>query len=214
MPTVIFTDDGTEDGTFNNWSSNSGGTSSTTRAHGGTHSIQLGNGAFIQKVAVCADAGRRIRFYMYTGSASGFTNDLMCAVDTSGGATRVLRLDTTSGGLIQLKNEDGTQLGSTGTHAMTVNSWARIVLSYTITSVSVYSIRIYVDGSLDISATGGVAANLTRTGTDRFGLRGVAGGTEQYMDDVYIDDGTDLGDPDVAGTVIPVFMAQYRQRVS
>jgi hypothetical protein len=210
MPTVIFTDDGSEVGNLSAWDFSTGSpTSSTTQAQAGSRSIALGNGDQVAKFATMADVGRRIRFWVYFDGTHN--SDTFCSVWTSGFGTKLFQLQTNGSGVIQLANGSSTQIGSNGS-TLPTSTWTRVVLAYTM-SGSTITAKVYV-GAPGVAADISTSGTVSGTGAERFVFRGITVGP-QYHDTILVDDGTDLADPDVsAGAVIPIFMAQYRQRVA
>jgi concanavalin A-like lectin/glucanase superfamily protein len=196
MPNTIFMEpgtDATQDISF--WNVATGTfTSDATVFFSGSRSLRIeGNAAnSIRRTGVMADAGRRMTFRFRTTviPSAGVT---FMTVQNSGGSA-VFQLLLTAAGNLQITAPGG---GSTqGSTTLAVNTWYRIAFAFTVTSPTVYAVRLYIEGKLE--AVIPVTGTLTNTGCDRlqFGNTTNSGtGNYFYFDDIFVDDGTDLGDP-------------------
>ena len=199
---TIFQEPGT-DATFGFqfWTSATGGvTSDTAQVNTGPRSIKCDSGAgntvpIISRINTLADAGRRISFYIRFIDFPSSTIPIYNEHPPAGNVG--FTLEITSGGILQVWDgrPDATkaQIGSNGS-TLSTGTWYRICISYTITNSTTNEIRIYLNGTLDISITNG--ANI---GTDRTTLHlgwGAAPGANKVfnIDDIYVDDSSALTD--------------------
>lgn len=157
-----------------------------------TTGSNISSGAF--RTGVLADAGRRFNFWMrYTGSPSPALNgsDFISVVN-AGGGTIVFQIGLTSTNKLCVMSDNHTILGTGGT-TLTTSTDYRISCAYTITSTTVNSITIYLNGVSEIVVTNGT---LQFTGGDEFDFvwadNGHAAGANlvMYAAHFYIDDGT------------------------
>lgn len=153
-------------------------------------------GASVAKNTVLADAGRRISFgFRFSGTLSDTTGADFCVIRTSGGGA-IFDLTLNSSGNIKLiKASDGSTYG-TGSTVLAANTDYRISIVYTVTSTTINTITVYVNGLSEIAVTN---VTLPATGTSQFILgqgldNGVNSGTTFYFAHIYVDDGTS-GDP-------------------
>lgn len=141
---------------------------------------------------VLTDAGNRIcGHFRYETAFAAASN--ICTFENSS-STTVLGLRINTSNQLILITGGPTTLG-TGTTTLTTGTFHRVSIAYTITSTTVYSVRVYLDGNStpEISVTNGttltgigittIAVNLQSTaGTDRI----------LYWSDIYADNGNDL----------------------
>lgn len=175
--------------------------SSTAQAYTGPRSINCnaGNPAVSASVTTpagtLADAGRRISFRYRFDSLSLTANQIFNCVDAS--ALRVIACRLASTGILNIDTGGGGNLGS-GTKVLAVNTWYRITFSYTVSSTTVFTAKLYVDGVLDATAVN--SGTLARTGSTKLilGLSSMPINTNCWIDDIYIDDGSDYTDPGTA----------------
>jgi hypothetical protein len=138
-----------------------------------------------------ADAGRRVRIWFYFDGSHN--SDAFLSVWTSAFGTKLFQLQTSAGGAIQLADGGGTQIGSTGS-VLATSTWTRIVLAYTMSGTTITA-KVYV-GAAGVAADISTSGTVSGTTSERFVMRGITAGA-QYHDDILVDDGTDLADPDV-----------------
>lgn len=176
-------------------------TSDSSIFYTGTRSIKLTNGgtstsnANLTVNSVLADAGRRISFRFRTSTLPTSSSTAIVQIrDSAGNQVMTLQLATT--GTLNLAPVGATTV--VGTTVLSINTWYRITLSYTITNTTTFKFQDYVNGIFESTATAGT---LTRTGSDRFQFTLNGGGgilpanTSFYYDDIYVDDGSDYTDP-------------------
>ncbi len=158
--------------------------------HTGPNALKAGSGAAagqFNRTNVLADAGRRCTFWIYLPDATPATNTFFALFEDSAGATNVLRLRLNTTGVLDVLST--ASLG-TGATVLSDNTWTRINFSYVISGTA--NVRLRINGTDEVSLTGATLAN---TGTNRLSLRTNITTTVVYFDDIYCDDGTDLGDP-------------------
>jgi hypothetical protein len=154
----------------------------------------------VYRTGVMADAGRRTSFWFrYTGSLGNAICIWRTASVTVGNETANsygLELHVTSGGALYLTNGGGGSGGGQSTTTLSADTWYRITVSYTITSSSVNDAKVYIDGSEQTACRR--TNSTTNTGKTNL-LMGITGSINAtstiWIDSVYVDDGTDLGDP-------------------
>jgi len=73
------------------------------------------------------------------------------AVETSGNGSMVLGLGMNTNGTLRFGGRGTTQ--TNGTTVLPANTWVRLSLSYVITSVSVWSCKVYINGTLELNLT-------------------------------------------------------------
>jgi hypothetical protein len=199
MPNTIFMESGTgatQDLSF--WSTIIGTVSSDSASPiTGSRSLKLFTGspavaASITRNASMADTGRRMTFrykfdlFPSTGNASFYS----CR--TAANAV-IYQVNLTAAGILTLLT---TGAGSvTGITPLVANTPYRIAVAHVITSSTVWSINVYLNGHLELSYSN--AGTLTNTVSDRFNFTTTANIINQsyWFDDIFLDDGTDLGDP-------------------
>jgi len=193
--------------------------SDTSQFRTGTRSIKCtsdsaNNGNARARIdGVMADAGTRVSAGMRFTDFPTAGNDLRVMISNNTADTLdVVAVRITSGGVLRLYN-DTVQIGGNGATLSTAK-WYRLCLAYTVTSTTVYEMRLFVDGVLSISISNGGA--LTGTGGTffRIGWGNDAYGASKviHFDDVYIDNSsalTDTGDvhvtakrPNANGTTV------------
>lgn len=197
MPSITFLESGT-DATqgFEFWSATAGTVSSATdQVKTGPRSIKLTTGspalASAQKSGVLADAGRRISLWFRGGTLPAAESNLLLIEDAADNTVAQVRWRTD--GKLSFGMVGATFV--TGSTTLSINTWYRLAVSYTITNTTTFRIDVYVDGVNQGSATAGTA---TRTGSDILQVTAASAlgnGINVWYDDVYIDDGADYTDP-------------------
>lgn len=202
MPNLIFAEPGTDaTGDFSLFNTTTVGTvaSDTVVKNTGPRSIKLSTGnpstlAAVDTVpGVLNDAGRRISFY-FRFSALPASSGVFFRVADSLSAAIVSGLVLSSG---VIQNTPAGATAVAGTTVLSVNTWYRISISYTITDTSTYQAKIYINGVLDSTSNAGT---LTREDSSILRLTATTGwpiDTDLWFDDIVVDDGndyTDIGD--------------------
>lgn len=143
---------------------------------------------------VLADAGRGLHVRMMLDAGAPAATENLMAMRTSGAAA-VLQIQRLTSGVLRLNPVGGTP--ADGTTVLQANQVYDVALSYVITSTTVWTCSLYLNGVLEATATN--AGTLTRTGTAQLVLNApaVAGASRNnYYSDLYIDDS-----PSAAGIV-------------
>ncbi len=140
-------------------------------------------------VGVIADSGTRGSVFIYLNALPSSTTTIISYRNNGGNAIAV-RL--TSGGVLQLWNAAVAQVGSNGS-TLSTGVWYRLCVAYTVTSTTINEIRLFKDGTIDISVTNGTFAG---TGFDRLRIGNVS--TNSTLDirtsDLYVDNSSALTD--------------------
>ncbi len=157
-------------------------TSDSQAIFGGIRSIKLASGVSngqcycISPGSIMADAGRRFTLGIrYTGTISPSAGGAdFISVANFGGGTLVFRIGINSSGKLVIMNDTGTAL-ATGTTVLSTSTDYQISCAYTITSTTVNSITVYLNGTSEVVGTN-VTLNFTGGDVLIFGI-GVNGNT-------------------------------------
>lgn len=162
----------------------------STNPHTGPRCIRsVDNGKF-WKGGLLADAGRRISFWFLRETTPSGDINIFTAY-TSGLAAINFSVALINTNVFRLYSSS-TPL-DTGASILSVDTWYRISIGYTITSGSVSSIRVYLNGTLELSADNGTGVTTTSDAV-LFGCNSSGETLTCRYDDIYIDDGSDLTD--------------------
>lgn len=179
-------------------------TSSTQAVLGSIRSIASNSGsgndggnATKGTTQVVADTGTRISFgFRYNGTLSPSNGGADFLVIATTGYVCVIAVGITSTGKLVLINNSGTAL-ATGTTVLSANTDYRITLAYKITSTTVNTIQVYINGNIELNET-----NLTLSANDSayilagIGIINTAGANVTiYTAHYYVDNVTTGGDP-------------------
>jgi Concanavalin A-like lectin/glucanases superfamily len=168
------------------------------RSGQGSYKLTTGAGnaaARLTETGVLADAGRRISFWFRFNQAPAANCNVIIAATTGSLSVVLLGLTTTN---TLFLNTPGAGSYNSST-VLSVNTWYRLTLSYVITSTTVFSTSLYINGALD--GTHNNAGTMTRTGSNYLllDLSTAAGAnTTFWYDEIYVDNGTTLDDPGVS----------------
>lgn len=148
--------------------------------------------AYVERSGVLADAGRRVSFWFYFTAAPATTPHIWSGM-TSGG-TGVIHIGLNSSSILSIETSSTNYPAST---VLSANTWYRITLSYTISSTTVNTFKLYINDNTTPELTKtNVTLGTTGTSTARFGMVQAFGASKQvYIDDQYIDDGTGTDNP-------------------
>jgi hypothetical protein len=145
----------------------------------------------LSKTGTLADAGSRISLYIFINAYGSSGNINVLSLRNSSG-TQLVNVRITSTGVLQLWNANTAQIGSNGP-TLSTGQWYRISIAYTITSTTVNSFKLWVNGGSLLSVTN---ATLSAIGTSIFAVGNLAGDIiDLRSSDHYIDDSTSLTDP-------------------
>ena len=170
--------------------------SSTTQAHTGPRAIKVDSGAgasaTANKTAILTTSGRLSLWFYWVGLPTLFV--YLSSSGTTGGNAYQLRYSSATGKVQIYSN--GTQLGVDGTTTLTANTWHRISFAYSITSTTVHSEKLWLDGNLEVNNVNqGTLANANPADIQIGYTNNPGGGKVAYVDDIYIDDSNALTDP-------------------
>ncbi len=197
--TTIFMEpgtDATQDLTFWGTAVTSGVNVNTTNtvSHTGPRSIRInttagaGEGYLNTSTGVLTNTGRRISFWWRADQIVNST--LMYSVNSSNSAV-IFALKIASG-VFQINPVGASTVSGTFTPA--ANTWYRVSISYTITNSTTWTIKVYVNGVLDITASSNGTLTTTATSIFRIMCNSATANLNFWFDDIYIDDGSDFSD--------------------
>lgn len=179
-------------------------TSDTTQFHAGGRSMKCantgtGSGAFTADgVALPAGTLQSAWYYLSTNAPASVC--LLMAVETSGNGSMVLGLGMNTNGTLRFGGRGTTQ--TNGTTVLPANTWVRLSWSYVITSVSVWSCKVYINGTLELNLTqtlGNLGLATPTCATFGIGNSSQNGFNSPptmnvWVDSIYMDNRTDLTD--------------------
>lgn len=199
-------------GTTGQWAATGGGSApfvdTATKVHGyGSTGLTggLGIAPFCTTVTgTVADAGARLSVWVSVSALTIAGAIGITIRDAS--ANLIFRLQTTTTGTLNLSGGTGT-LNKTGSTRLATATFYRVSLGYMITSTSVFAIRVYINGLLELLASGS-DGTLQGSGSSCVRMQNIAGaGITSHFQDLYVDNGTDLGDP---GGGTPLYVTAKR----
>lgn len=173
--------------------------SDSSQSHSGPRALKCASGVTLggcsaaTSAGVLNDAGTRLDFWIFVDS---FTTTNQIASFTDSSALRVFALRVGALNTLSLNNGAGTTLGTAGVITIPTNTWTRVTVSYTISSVSTYTMKVFINGVLDANATNSTA--LARTGSSILAFAMSANtlpNVNTWFDDVYVDNSVGLSDP-------------------
>jgi len=139
------------------------------------------------------DAGGRISFWAYFNALPTGSTGVFFASEQTGDGAVVFGLGLSTGGALQLLNSALSQIGSNGA-TLATGAWNRISIAWTITSGSVNTLKIFVNGTISITVTNATLANIT-SADFIIGNPGTNAGMDLRTSDHYVDNSTALTDP-------------------
>jgi hypothetical protein len=150
------------------------------------------NFARVRKLDVVQDTGSRVSFYVYLVAYGAGLGRQIFYTTVGSGITIGFSLFVSNTGVLQLYNAVANQIGSNGS-TLSLNTWYRISLAYTITSSAVNRFEVFVNGVSDISVTN---ATLTNIGSTAINMGTATGNAtlDFRFSDVYVDDSNSLTD--------------------
>ena len=180
-------------GDLSEWSATSGTVTvdTTSPPTGGTRSVKLTSTGIVSELGVLADAGRRITFYFKFDGLPAL-DQIISQILTAGDINQWNISLTTTGAVKIAGATSGT---ATSTTTLAANTWHRICISYTITSSTVNSLKLYLNGgAAEFTLTN---SNIVNASSNEFKLFGPSSGslTTTWLSNLFIDDGADLADP-------------------
>jgi hypothetical protein len=174
-----------------------GGTSGTVASDSaqsktGPRAIKFTGNSTVTSTLSIATAGRLNAYWRF--SALPATPIVIVAIN---------RASTTSNFYIR-RRADGTLgaydpvaallTGGGGTAVLGNDTWHRVAVSYSITSDTIYTIKVWVNGVLDINISNAGSLNASQPWSFLISS-GVDGSNTSWVDDIYLDDITDGTDP-------------------
>lgn len=170
-------------------------TIATDFVHGGhKKSLKYAPNTFqVVPVIALTGAGSRMSFYIYISALPNATATIsQIGTNINAGFTPVVIVKLTSGGVLQLTNSSGTQIGSNGA-TLSTGRWYRLCFAYTITSTTVNEFRLFVDSVSSISVSN---ATINSISVLSFWIGNYDTNTTLNFrsSDHYIDDTTSLAD--------------------
>ena len=127
--------------------------------------------------------------------------DFLC-IETAGDGSSIMAVGIQASGKLILGPSVSPPTPTSGNTVLSANTWYRLTLSYVITNATNYTMKLFLNGTLEITVTQ-AAGTLLHTATSDLiigmGNSGIFGGTTSVMDvwydDLYVDNGTTLDDP-------------------
>lgn len=150
------------------------------------------------KSAVVGVANRLSVWLYLPALPTGDTSLPILSVAPAGSGTTTLAIFITSTGKLRLySNASSTALGAAGSSTVPTGQWFRLGLSYSITTVVLWSAKVYLDGVLEFTRTQLDGTLSSAAPADLRMLVASPAGTDflAYGSDIYIDDTTDQTDP-------------------
>ena len=132
----------------------------------------------------------RVTGYFYYDSTPSATAAIIRAVDASANIGWQLRI--TTGNVLNIHGGSGGTLNKSGATTLSTATWYRISVGWTLSSTSSFTINVYLNGTLEIAATGAdgtiEGASPTRI---RFGWVTAPGASKNiYFQNIITDDGS------------------------
>ncbi len=196
MATIFLESGTTATQDFSFWSSTTGTVTSDgtspIRNPRSIKSLNTGPGQ-LTRTGILADAGRRISFRFKFDTLPPSSSTVILAIRTAA-STSVASLGITTAGKLNFTAAGISTV--VGTRTLSVNVPYRIAFSYFVTSATVFTFNVYLNGILETTAvntgtlTNTTGVNFRLTGDTNFGS-----GTFVWFDDIYVDSGTDAKDP-------------------
>lgn len=208
---VTFLEPGT-DSTYSTvmWNLNTTGggtlTSDATQVQDGARALKCHSGSAgdISSVftnnSIVADAGTRISAWFYFSTAAPSVVTGFMFPETSSNGSLVFGVGMNTNGTLRLGARGTTQLN--GSTVLAANTWYRISMSYVLTSVSSYTCKVFINGSLEISMTqangnagltGSTCCSFGQNTSSQNGFTSTAA-MDIWVDSVYIDNSSALTD--------------------
>lgn len=183
-------------------------TSDTAHVHTGTRAIKsnitAADATSVAYVAspdgVCADAGTRISLWVYFSTVSPSSQSQVFGCETAGDGTVTWNVGLNTTGKLVLHGGTGVTQ-SAGATVLSANTWYRLTLSFVVTSTTVYTCKLFINGVLEATITSG-AGTLPNIGSSDLMVGMQAGPLatngaimSMWFDDIYVDNGTTIDDP-------------------
>lgn len=196
MASLLLSPGGDEDFGITFWSATTGTPATATDFVHGSHVKSLkfrpGQPDTVVKSGLLAATGGRISIYVYLNAKPSGSISVPISLTQSNGTTSIAAVNITSAGVLQLVNDTATQLGSNGS-TLATGTWYRITLACSITSTSVNSFKIFLNGTVDITVTNGTLHNISPAGYS-LGQNNTDTAMDLRMSDIYADNNTSVTD--------------------
>ena len=170
-------------------------TVATDFVHGGHQkSLKYGINAFDQVIAnsVVQDSGARISLWIYINALPSSVG-VPIVIDQANGANNVIAFTLTPAGVIQINDNNSVQMGTNGA-TLTTGQWYRISIAYVITSSTVNTFKVWVNGVI----SNNISNYSLPTVTSNELVVGNASGDTTFdfrSSDHYVDNSSALTDP-------------------
>jgi Pectate lyase superfamily protein len=182
-------------------------TNDATQSHTGTYSLKstltaMSAAYVVTPDGVCADAGTALSFWTRFSTVTPSVNTCFLVIEQASDGTTVLALGITTAGTLRLGgtgNAGGFSV--TGTTVLSATTWTRIAVSYVITSGTSFTVKVYLNGVLELTMSNTTGSlNTVTTSCAAFGINDAQAFPSDalmtvWFDDVYIDNRSDLSDP-------------------
>lgn len=145
------------------------------------------------KLGILTDAGGTVSVYLYFTALPTTSMGAFMVIANAGGSS-IVRLYLTTAGVLQLWRGAGVaQMGSDGP-TLATGQWYRISVAYTIASATVNEFRVFVNGSLSITASNTASLN---TGSSYFRTGNIIpnAALDIRASDFYANSSSSLSDP-------------------
>lgn len=147
----------------------------------------------ITAAGTAVDGGGRASIWVYLNAYPDATTQIL-ATCQSNQSSNIIEVRVTTAGVLRLTNNGGgTQFGSNGA-TLSLATWYRLCLVWTVSSTSVNQMKLFVGGSSSITATN-VTLSFNVTSKIRVGNLGSNGALDFRSSDHYVDNSSALTDP-------------------
>ena len=196
MATTFLEPGGDADFGFGLWSSETNATIVSDIIHGGhQRSIRFPpntNGSVLASSVVSTTAGR-YSIYIYFVALPHANPSVPIVLNQSGVGNTIVAVNVTTAGILQLLDNNGTQIGSNGS-TISTGVWYRFSLAFTITSSTVNQFNFFLNGIQNITKSN---YSLPVTSPADLNIGNLL--TDTTMDfrisDIYVDNSNALTDP-------------------
>lgn len=180
---------------FNSYAAPSMATDFVHGSHAKSILSKSSSGAYVAtQPGVVSGTGGRVSGWFYL-NAMPTANAGVLMTEGSNNNSPVIGVLVTSGGVLKARTGATTLLtGGTGA-TITTGTWYRISMVFTVTSTTVYSLNVYLNGVLTISITNSTALSNASPSVVRFGDDVGSAAIDMRVSDCYVDNGTSLTDP-------------------
>lgn len=165
-------------------------TSDNTVSHTGPRSIKMTMNSFTVASGVLNDVGRRISVWVRFSTLPA-SYIVPIQIQQAALAGVCYNLYILANGTLNSNPTGAT--AAVGTAVLAANTWYRICVAYKITSTTVFTFKVYVNGVLDSTANAGTMSVIS---TSELLLCALSdGAVNVWEDDIYVDDVANFSDP-------------------